>query len=259
MISSTPYRIPGLELIDHTFRVPLDHREPEGRTLDVFVREVRDLNAASKDKPYLLFLQGGPGFRAPLPIRKEGWLKRALSEFRVLMYDTRGNGLSTPVDHQTLSLEGDAQAQADYLKHFRADNIVRDAEVIRSWLSPDQPWSTIAQSYGGWCTLTYLSLHPEGLKECFIFGGVPGLERSAREIYEGTFPFVEERNRQYFEKFPMDKERLAELSRHLLENEVTFPNGDRVTPLESLSVRWPSGKISTIEPLPEKSQVEFKE
>jgi len=230
MNSSSPYRIPGLELIDHSFRLPLDHSEPKGRTIDVFVREVRDLDPQSKEKPFLLFLQGGPGFRAPLPIRKEGWLKRALTEFRVLMYDTRGNGLSTPVDYQTLPLEGDAQAQADYLKHFRQDNIVRDAEMIRAEMSPDTPWSTIGQSYGGWCTTTYLSLHPEGLKECFIFGGVPGLERSAREIYEGTFPFVESRNREYFEKFPMDKARLAELSKHLLENEVRFPNGDPLKP-----------------------------
>ena len=55
-------------------------------------------------------------------------------------------------------------------------------------------------------------------------------DRTAREIYEGTFPIVEERNRQYFEKFPMDKERLAKLSRHLQENDVRLPNGDRLTP-----------------------------
>lgn len=146
------------------------------------------------------------------------------------MYDTRGNGLSTPVDHQTLALEGNAAAQAEYLTHFRQDNIVRDAELIRSRMSPGRPWSTIGQSYGGWCTMTYLSLHPEGLKECFIFGGVPGLGRTAREIYEGTFPFVEERNRKYFEKFPMDKARLTRLARHLEENEVFFPNGDRISP-----------------------------
>jgi pimeloyl-ACP methyl ester carboxylesterase len=230
MTTSEPYRLPGLELIDHYFNVPLDHAKPEGRQLDIFVREVRDLDPKSAEKPFLVFLQGGPGFRAPLPIRKEGWLKRALKEFRVLMYDTRGNGLSSPVDYQTLALEGDAQAQADYLKHFRADNIVRDAEIMRELLSPGIPWSTIGQSYGGWCTMTYLSLHPEGLKECFIYGGVPGLDRNARDIYEGTFPFVEERNREYFEKFPMDKERLVKLARHLQENDVRLPNGDRLTP-----------------------------
>jgi pimeloyl-ACP methyl ester carboxylesterase len=219
-----------MELIDHHFDLPLDYRRPDDRKINVFVREVRDLDPDSSDKPLLLFLQGGPGFRAPLPVKKEGWLRRALREFRVLLYDTRGNGLSTLVDYQTLALEGNAQDQADYLKHFRADNIVRDAEAIRARLSPGEPWSTIGQSYGGWCTMTYLSLHPEGLKECFIFGGVPGLRRTAREIYESTFPIVEERNRQYFEKFPMDKERLAKLSRHLRDNEVRLPNGDRLTP-----------------------------
>ena len=202
----------------------------QGRHIQVFAREVRDLDPQSTHKPWLIFLQGGPGFRGPLPIRKDGWLKRALQDYRVLMYDTRGNGLSTAVNFQTLAAEGDAQAQADYLKHFRADNIVRDAEILRKQLSPDTPWSTIGQSYGGWCTMTYLSLHPEGLKECFIFGGVPGLQRTAREIYEGTFPLVEERNRQYFEKFPMDKARLAELCQHLQQHDVRLPNGDRMTP-----------------------------
>ncbi len=230
MDSSEPYQVPGMELVDHCFAVPLDHSDPEGRQIQVFAREVRDLDPQSTHKPWLIFLQGGPGFRGPLPIRKDGWLKRALQDYRVLMYDTRGNGLSTAVNFQTLAAEGDAQAQADYLKHFRADNIVRDAEILRKQLSPDTPWSTIGQSYGGWCTMTYLSLHPEGLKECFIFGGVPGLQRTAREIYEGTFPLVKERNRQYFEKFPMDKARLAELCQHLQQHDVRLPNGDRMTP-----------------------------
>jgi pimeloyl-ACP methyl ester carboxylesterase len=230
MKSSQPYRIPGMELIDHYFDLPLDYTRPNDRKIQVFVREVRDLGPMSKNKPFLLFLQGGPGFRGPLPITKQGWLKRALQDYRVLMYDTRGNGLSTPVSHQTLPNEGNAQDQADYLKHFRQDNIVRDAEAIRAELCHGEPWSTIGQSYGGWCTMTYLSLHPEGLKECFVFGGLPGLETTAREIYEGTFPLVEERNRQYFAKFPMDKQLLAKLSRHLQENDVRMPNGDRLTP-----------------------------
>lgn len=230
MNSSAPYRIPGLELVEHTLSVPLDYSQPDGRQITVFAREVRNLKPDSADKPFLVFLQGGPGFRGPLPISKSGWLKRALTEFRVLMLDQRGNGLSTKVNFQTLAAEGDSQAQADYLTHFRQDNIVRDAESLRAHLSPDKPWSTIGQSYGGWCTMTYLSLHPEGLKECFVFGGVPGLDRTAREIYEGTYPFVEERNRQYFQKFPMDRQRLVKLCRHLQENDVRLPNGDRLTP-----------------------------
>jgi len=247
--SSSPYRIPGLELIDHRLRVALDYSQPEGRQIDLFAREVRDLKPDSADKPFLLFLQGGPGFRAPLPVKKEGWLKRALTEYRVILLDTRGNGLSTPVNYQTLAAEGDCPAQADYLKHFRADNIVRDAEALRAQLCPESPWSTIAQSFGGWCTMTYLSLHPEGLKECFVFGGVPGLDRKAKEIYEATFPLVEERNRQYFRKFPMDKPLLAKLCRHLQENEVFLPNGDRLTPRRVQLLGLGLGFVGTAETL----------
>ena len=75
MESTSPYRIPGMELIDHSFALPLNYNEPDARKINVFVREVRDLDPKSVEKPFLLFLQGGPGFRAPLPIKKEGWLK----------------------------------------------------------------------------------------------------------------------------------------------------------------------------------------
>ena len=57
----------------------------------------------------------------------------------------------------------------------------------------------------------------------------PG-NHSEGDIYEGTFAQVEERNRQYLKKFPRDKELLGELCRHLQQNDVLLPNGDRLTP-----------------------------
>ena len=102
MNSSDPYRIPGLELVEHTLSVPLDYGEPDGRKITVFAREVRSLKPESADMPFLVFLQGGPGFRGPLPISKSGWLKRALTEFRVLILDQRGNGLSSKVQPPNL-------------------------------------------------------------------------------------------------------------------------------------------------------------
>ncbi|GAL15185.1 proline iminopeptidase [Vibrio astriarenae] len=42
----------------------------------------------------------------------------------------------------------DAQQQAEYLSHFRADNIVRDAEFIRESFGIEK-WSTLGQSFGG--------------------------------------------------------------------------------------------------------------
>ena len=61
------------------------------------------------------------------------------------MLDQRGTGRSTPVG----ALPGLAPAaQADYLKHLRADSIVRDAECLRRALDVDR-WSVLGQSFGG--------------------------------------------------------------------------------------------------------------
>ena len=49
----------------------------------------------------------------------------------MIYLDQRGTGLSSPVSVEVLAAKGNAQAQADYLTHFRADNIVRDCEAIR--------------------------------------------------------------------------------------------------------------------------------
>src|ERR1700754_4969142 len=119
----------GLVLVEHELDVPLDHARPEGEQITVFAREVADPDG--RDRPFLVLLQGGPGSEAPRPTRHPsgpGWLDRALQDFRVLMLDERGTGRSTPVG----SLPGmTPEEQAGYLTHFRADSIVRDAELVR--------------------------------------------------------------------------------------------------------------------------------
>lgn len=37
--------------------------------------------------PYLLYLQGGPGFEAPRPTEPSGWIRKACEEFRVILMD----------------------------------------------------------------------------------------------------------------------------------------------------------------------------
>src|SRR3954466_1575862 len=129
-IAPTTVHRPGLVLIEHELEVPLDHARPDGETITLFAREVAEPDG--RDKPFLVFLQGGPGFEASRPPRHPtgpGWMDRALQDYRVLMLDERGTGRSTPVG----SLPGmTPQGQAAYLANFRADAIVRDCELMRA-------------------------------------------------------------------------------------------------------------------------------
>src|SRR5689334_18275356 len=133
-MSPATHRLPGLILTDHEFRVPLDHSRPGGEQITVFARAAVAPGKEHAELPWLVFLQGGPGGKSPRPIAPGDWLKRALEEYRVLLLDQRGTGRSTPASHQTLALRGGPRAQAEYLMHFRADSIVRDAEYIRKAL-----------------------------------------------------------------------------------------------------------------------------
>ena len=214
------HRLPGLILTDHTFAVPLDHAARYGEQISVFAREVVATSKESAELPWLVFFQGGPGFPAPRPAESSGWLKRALQDYRVLLLDQRGTGRSTPVTAQTLARFGNPQAMADYLRHFRADAIVKDAELIRRDLAgPRERWSALGQSYGGFCITHYLSVAPDALKEAIITGGLPPLERPAEEVYRATYRRVIEKNRQYYQRYPGDVERAQAIARHCAERE----------------------------------------
>jgi pimeloyl-ACP methyl ester carboxylesterase len=217
----------GLVLLEHEIEVPLDHDRPEGERIVVFAREVADPDG--RDRPFLLFLQGGPGFEAPRPTRhpsSPGWLDRALTEFRVLMLDQRGTGRSTPFGAAVAGRS--AAEQAEYLTHFRADAIVRDAEHVRRALGVER-WSILGQSFGGFCAATYLSLAPEGLREAFFTGGLPPLGRPTDEVYRATFARMLERNRRHYERYPGDRERVRTLLERLDADPVVLPSGDRLT------------------------------
>jgi len=220
----------GMELADHEFTVPLDHDAPSGETLTIFARSVKNSEKAAELRPWLVFLQGGPGFPGPRPLDNSGWLKRALDDYHVLLLDSRGNGRSSVVLPQTLLRRGDARAQARYLEHFRADSIVRDAELIRRTLADEhEPWSVLGQSYGGFCAVTYLSLHPEGLREVFITGGLPPLAATADDYYRHTYAEVQRKTRKFFARYPDDEALCARIMEHLHARNVELPTGGRLT------------------------------
>jgi pimeloyl-ACP methyl ester carboxylesterase len=240
------YRQPGLVLTDRTFAVPLDHQAPGGQQIEVFAREVVASDKAGAGLPWLVYLQGGPGFGADRPVGRSGWLDRALREYRVLLLDQRGTGRSSPANRRTLAGLGSARAQADYLAHFRADAIVADAELIRPQVTGGQPWSLLGQSFGGFTAVTYLSQAPGGVREAFLAGGLPGLDTSADDIYRLTYPAVAAKGRAHYERYPQDVEAAARIAAALAREPARLPGGTLLTveAFQSLGIVLGSGRGS---------------
>lgn len=132
------------------FEVPKDHNNPSLGVLQIFARGVtrhekpaavftEDERRKNLQKPYFVFLQGGPGFGCPTP--QDSPITKTILDrgYQLLFLDQRGTGLSSPITAATLALQGDVRRQADYLKLFRADSIVKDCEAIRKTLTHDYP------------------------------------------------------------------------------------------------------------------------
>lgn len=222
-------RVPGLTLTNLTLTVPLDHAKPAGETIDVFARVVT--REGGETLPFLVFLQGGPGFEAPRPTLAPAnppWLARALDEYRVVMLDQRGTGRSTPFGPASLD-PADPVRTADHVTHLRADEIVRDCEAVREALGAPT-WTVLGQSFGGFTALHYLSTHPESLAGVLITGGLSAVQHPVDDIYAATWQVMIERSEEHYRRFPADRDRMHALSRRAAEGRLTLPHGDAVTP-----------------------------
>jgi len=150
---------------------------------------------------------------------------------------------------------------------------VKDCEVIRKELlgskeSPeDRKWTLMGDSFGGFCCITYLSFHSEGIKEVFITGGLAPLVSQPDEVYEtlvrespprkrnttdsctdlSAIGKIVKRNDVYYKKYPQDIIRVRKICMYSLikrlmcaqvrkilayldSNVVFLPNGGRLTP-----------------------------
>jgi pimeloyl-ACP methyl ester carboxylesterase len=236
-VTVTAY-LPGLVVKEHEFRSPLRHSDPRSEEITVFAREVAAPDGG--DRPFLVFFQGGPGMEATRPTTSPlapGWLERALKDFRVLLLDQRGTGRSTPVG----DLEGmTPEEQAEYLTCFRADSIVKDAELMRHELGVER-WSVLGQSFGGFCVLHYLSSAPGGLAEAFLTGGLPPVWRHPDEVYRATYAHTIKRCQRYYERYPGDRDRVRSLCDWISDKELVLPGGDRLTQRMFRQLGWMLG------------------
>ena len=259
------YYLPGLYVEDHAVDVPLDWRgitpareagvadptptrlssasaalDPDpafsGKKLRLFYRTLCLPENVGKKLPLIVFLQGGPGGAGPrvLDARTDGWIEEAVKHFRVVLPDQRGTGRSSAVDGHRMGLLAEeaaslgldpARYQADYLKRFLADSIVRDFEYLRLSEFGGARWVTLGQSYGGFLTLCNLSTFPAGVAAAFVGGGIPHVPASAADVYAHTFPRMVRKTTEWYDRYPVDQERVALLADRLAAGDVALPDG----------------------------------
>lgn len=227
-MTTTSRRMQDLTIDEHTISVPLVWGDDtDSRTIDVHASVVTRQDG--QDLPYLLFLQGGPGFEAPAPFHAPSgpsWLDAALKRFRVVMLDQRGTGKSTPVGDDTLR-EG-AAALAERLTHLRAPSIVRDAEAMREHLGA-RTWSTLGQSFGGFTILSYLSTDAERLDEVYFTGGLSSIGRDPREVYALTYDKMRTASQRYWQRFPQQRDAMRVLVDLAAAGRIVLPDGEVVS------------------------------
>lgn len=237
----------GLLTRDHRIGVPFDRsgagdRFPDGsaagsETITVYAREVVLLSDAvgapedgpAADRPWLVFLQGGPGCESPRPSADggAGWLGAVLEHYRVLLLDQRGTGASTPVDRADLG--GNPAGMARLLTHLRADEIVEDCEDLRRALGVER-WSLLGQSFGGFCVTRYVSAHADSLECVYLTGGLPAVGHTVDEAYALTYEAMRLKSEDFYSRYPADRDRVAALVEAAARGEVRTAAGDVVGP-----------------------------
>ncbi|KAI5236552.1 alpha/beta-hydrolase [Aureobasidium subglaciale] len=247
IVEQRTHQIPGkLRVTEHFFDVPKDYSKPETGTIRIFARSVRkhespadisDHDDKKSQLPWMVFLNGGPGGACRHPSAYPFTYTVLDKGYQMLYLDQRGTGLSTPITPSTLGLRGDEDVQARYLKHFRADSIVRDCEAIRQSLTAEYPpekqkWSIMGQSFGGFCSITYLSFYPQGLREAFIYGGLQPLVKQPDPVYRALYNRVAKRNQNYYDKYPEDVDRVKNIVRFLTrfgDGTIKLPSSGNLT------------------------------
>ena len=87
----------------------------------------------------------------------------------------------------------------------------------------------LGQSFGGLCVFTYLSLAPEGLREAFTTGGVPGIGTPIDDVYRATYARMSSATGATSSASRRIASGCGDLVARLDAEDVRLPSGDRLT------------------------------
>ncbi|MFF4370890.1 alpha/beta hydrolase [Streptomyces sp. NPDC001594] len=167
-----------------TLKVPLDYRQPRGRTLDLAISRVKAPDPA-KRRGVLLMNPGGPGGPGlDLPLMADGALPKEVRErYDLIGFDPRGVGASSPISCGLTDAEQEfqrayrpetfpsdvawARRVADkcrekagaVLPYVTTRNTARDMDAVRVALG-ERKISYLGYSYGTYLGAVYTQLFP---------------------------------------------------------------------------------------------------
>lgn len=210
----------------HRFALPYNYRKPDDGNISVFVREFHHKDG--KKRPYILYLQGGPGFPSPRFTSNSSFLKPLLERFNVLLLDQRGTGLSNRISVEDLRPMSDKD-RLNFLSLFRAPNIVQDVIALESqFLGKDEKWLVLGQSFGGFCLAHYLSTKPDRIAAGLFTGGIPPLA-SIDTVHQHTYANLDMKVKRLYHRYPQTQEWLFAITSYIKDKKPVLPSGDPLT------------------------------
>ncbi|PWW60289.1 alpha/beta hydrolase [Actinokineospora spheciospongiae] len=115
-----------------TLEVPLDHRDPGGRKIEIAISRLASENPARR-RGVLLTNPGGPGGEGlgyPATLAGAGLPQEVLDSYDIIGFDPRGVGRSTPV---TCELTPEQQARGAFARYAHtAADVTREAGYARA-------------------------------------------------------------------------------------------------------------------------------
>lgn len=121
---------------------------------------------------YIIFLHGGPGYdyRSLIPLADK--VKASIANYKLILYDQRGGGLSQRLE------PGDAS--------LSVDGLVADLEAIRVQYF-NAPMKVVAHSFGGALLQAYIKKYPANVTHAVFIGTMPAKNNKADDLLESIF------------------------------------------------------------------------